>query len=80
MFTGAIQNSQVFDIQPNRCLNCKFGRNLEGDTRNACPHIFTPWGYNMPCPTTFFFSGFVFGGISKTKVNFVTFCVNNFSC
>ena len=33
----------------------------------------------MPYPPTFFFLGFVFGEVSKIKVEFVMFCVKSFS-
>ena len=54
------------------------GRNLVGNMGDVFPHFFR-WGYNIPCPPTFFSLGFVFGEVSKIKVMFVTFCVKSFS-
>jgi len=52
---------------------------LGGGHGDMSPHFFRRWGYDMPCPPTFFSLGFVFGEVSR-KLTFVTFCVKSFSC
>jgi len=52
---------------------------IKWGTRETCPPFFSDGGeYNMPCPPTFLYLGFVFREVSR-QVTFVTFCVKSFS-
>jgi len=72
--------SQQGKLKTKNLLDCyKHGRNLVGDTGDVTPPLFQIGRHNMPCPLTFFSLGFVFGEVSKIKVEFITFCAKSFS-
>jgi len=63
-----------------------------GDTGGASPHFFRQWGYNMPCPPTFFSLDFViywfhtklspshFTTKLRSKIKFIWFLHWQFIC